>query len=72
MKIATSTGDFSRFPMTEQQRVQELYDAGFRYVDVNFYSCNKPGSWLLQDDWKEQTFALKAFGESLGMKSPII
>ena len=68
MKIATSTGDFGRFPLTEQQKVQELYDAGFRYVDVSFYSCNKPGSWLLQDDWKEQVLALKAFGEKLGMR----
>ena len=50
MKIATSTGDFGRFPLTEQQKVQELYDAGFRYIDVNFYSCNKPDSWLLCSD----------------------
>ena len=68
MKIATSTGDFGRFPLTEQQKVQELYDAGFRYVDVNFYTCNKPDSWLLQDDWKEQALALKAFGEKLGVQ----
>ena len=68
MKIATSTGDFSRFPISEQQKVQELYDAGFRYIDLSFYNCHNPGSWLLQDDWKEQAYALKAFGEKLGVQ----
>ena len=68
MKIATSTGDFGRFNLTEQQKVRELYDAGFRYVDVSFYTCHKPTSWLLQEDWKDQAYALKEFGEKLGMQ----
>ena len=68
MKIANTTGDFGRFGLTEQQKVQELYDVGFRYIDLSFYTCYKPDSWLLQDDWKEQAYALKEFAAKLGVR----
>jgi hypothetical protein len=35
MKIATTTGDFSRFCQTDEEKIRELHRAGFRYIDLD-------------------------------------
>ena len=42
MKIATTTGDFSFFCATDEERVRELHRAGFRYIDLSMYSFSPP------------------------------
>lgn len=68
MKIATSTGDFSRVCRTEEEKVLELYKAGFRYIDMAFPDCNGKKSFLFDENWRENMKKLRYFAESLGMK----
>lgn len=67
MKLATSTGDFKRYCNNEFECVKELYDAGFRYVDLNMYTLNE-NSALIKDDWREYAIRLKDYADSLNVK----
>ena len=51
MKIATTTGDFTKYAENDSQRIRELYDAGFRYIDLDMYSFT-PDSPYMQDSWR--------------------
>jgi len=68
MKLATSTGDFGRICKTEEEKIFELHHAGFRYIDMSFYTANKPDSFLMRDDWHDYMKKLRYFADSLGMK----
>ena len=35
MKIATTTGDFSLYCKTDIERIRQLHQAGFRYIDLS-------------------------------------
>lgn len=52
MKIATTTGDFSRFCQTDEEKIRELHRAGFRYIDLDMYTFT-PDSPYMQDNWQE-------------------
>ena len=52
MKIATTTGDFGRFCKNDFEKVRELYDAGFKYIDLSMYSFT-PGCVYMRDGWKD-------------------
>lgn len=68
MKLATTTGDFSRICKTEEEKIFELHRAGFRYIDMSFYTAYEPGSCLMRDDWRDYMKKLRYFADSLGMK----
>ena len=38
MRLASTTGDFDFYCNTYQERVQHLYEAGFRYIDLCMYT----------------------------------
>ena len=67
MKIATTTGDFSPFCRTDEERIRELHRAGFRYIDLSMYSFD-PSCAYMQDGWRDEVNKIKAVAEKLGMK----
>lgn len=67
MKLATTTEDFNRFCKTYKERIKAIYDAGFRYVDISFYSVEESEE-LLGDNREENARDIKAYADSLGMK----
>ena len=67
MKIATTTGDFAQFCQTDEERIRELHNAGFRYIDFSMYSFTED-SPLMGENWKAEAEKLLALADSLGMK----
>lgn len=67
MKLATTTGDFSRFCSTYKECIDCIYEAGFRYVDISFYTLSESME-LLGDDRIEKATKLKEYADSLGVK----
>ena len=59
LKIATSSG-------FDPKAIRDLYDAGFRYIDLSMYGLSK-GSVLMSDNWREEALKLKAVADELGM-----
>ena len=66
MKIATTTGDFAIYCNNDSDRIRELYNAGFRNIDLNMYTF-KPSSPYMQDGWKDEVKRIKEVADSLGM-----
>lgn len=66
MKIATTTGDFSKFCPTDIERIRLLHEAGFRYIDLDMYFFT-PDCPYMQDNWKEAVAELKEEANRLGM-----
>ena len=67
MKIATTTGDFSFFCKTDEERIRELHRAGFRYIDLNMYSFT-PDCAYMSENWREEVYKIKRLAEELGME----
>lgn len=67
MKLATSTVDFGKFPMTDIEKVQALYDAGFRYIDLSMYNGTTADWPYLEPDWEDEVDQLKQHANDLGM-----
>lgn len=66
MKIATTTGDFAMWCESDEERIRELYKAGFRYIDLSMYSFT-PNCIYMKDDWKEAVERIKDLADSLKM-----
>ena len=67
MRIATTTGDFSFFCKTDEERIRELHRAGFRYIDLNMYSFT-PDCAYMSENWREEVYKIKRLAEELGME----
>jgi len=67
MKIATTTGDFERYCNNDCDRIRELYNAGFRYIDLSMYNIARPDNVYMGDSWKEETEKIKKLANDLGM-----
>jgi len=67
MRLATTTGDFSKFDMSDQERIRALYDAGFRCVDLSMYRGAREDWEYLQPGWEEKVLALKKYADGLGI-----
>ena len=67
MKIATTTEDFGFYCATDEERIRELYRAGFRYIDLSLYSLT-PDSPYMQDSWQDEVARLQELASSLDMK----
>lgn len=67
MKIANTTGDFSFYCKTDEERIRELYRAGFRYVDLSMYAFT-PDCVYMQDGWKDEVNKIKNLAQELGME----
>ena len=67
MKIATTTGDFAPYCSNDIQRIQQLHQAGFRYIDLSMYSFT-PDCVYMSDGWKDAVLQLKDEADKLGME----
>lgn len=67
MKLATTTEDFNRFCSTYKERIDCIYNAGFRYVDISFYDVDKSME-LLGGNREQNARELKAYGDKHGIK----
>lgn len=67
MKIATTTSDFRAYCPTDEERIRELYRAGFRYIDLNMYSFT-PDCVYMRDDWRDAVTKIKDVADELGMQ----
>jgi sugar phosphate isomerase/epimerase len=66
MKLATTTCDFKRYLDNDCDRIQELYNAGFRYIDLDMgFDENSP---YMQDNWKEEADKIKVLAKKLKME----
>lgn len=68
MKLATTTGDFELYCNSYLQRIKNVCDAGFKYVDLSLYSINENDSLLCNDNWKEEVEKIKKFTEKNGVE----
>ena len=66
MKIATTTGDFSRYCKCDADKIRELHRAGFRYIDLSMYSF-RPDCAYMGENWRVEAEKLKALADELGM-----
>ncbi len=66
MKIATTTGDFSKYYASDIDRIRGLHAAGFRYIDLDMYTFT-PDCAYMNDGWEKAVDELKAEAERLGM-----
>lgn len=68
MKLATTTGDFKDYCKDHKEMLNCVYDAGFRYADLNLYDIDIPGSPFMSDGWENYTQNLCEYAEKLGIK----
>lgn len=68
MKIATTTGDFSGYFDSEIDCVYELYNAGFRYIDLSLYNLKRLNEVYTDENWLNEVKKLKITAEKLGVK----
>ena len=66
MPIATSTGDFAEYANSHEERIELLYEAGFRYIDLSFCDTSDNDAFL-RDNWQEYAASLKKLAEEKGM-----
>ena len=67
MIVATTTGDFSNFCKTDEEKIRELHRAGFRYIDLDMYSFTADCPYM-KEGWREEALHLRDVADSLGMK----
>lgn len=67
MKLATTTGDFSRYTSNEAEAVRAFEGTGFRHLDISFYRNNYEGSPFMSGDWVKNISAASREAERLGI-----
>lgn len=68
MKLVTTTGDFDSYCKTYLERIQYVYEAGFRYIDLSLYTI-KPGDELIDNDnWESTVAEIKAYAAEKGIQ----
>ena len=66
MKLCTTTGDFSIHCKDDFERIKEVREAGFKYVDLSMYGDE--ARQYLHDNWKDDIKRLKDLADELGLK----
>lgn len=66
MKIASTTSNFKPIPVDDHlERVRHTAKAGFKYIDLSFYSIDKINSPFMLDDYKDYVLKLQKLAEEL-------
>ena len=68
MKLATTTGDFDRFCEDYLERVQHVYEAGFRYIDLSLYTIRDEDPLLVKEDWKTYAERMSEYAKERGIQ----
>ena len=66
MKLCTTTGDFSLHCNNEFDKIKQISDAGFKYVDFSMY--DNECAQFMTDDWREKVKRIKDYAQSLGVQ----
>lgn len=66
MKLCNTTGDFARYCRKHEERVENLVEAGFKYIDLNMYSIVNEPSFFGDMPWEENAKKLQEYTNSLG------
>ncbi len=67
MKLATSTGDYSRYFDDHEERIRHVATAGFKYIDFSFYTEAKANSVFFREDWRDYAKRLRSLADELGV-----
>ena len=67
MKLATTTGDFTRYFPDTESRIRALYRAGFRHIDLSLYRDADPASVFMKEGWEREVSRLADVAGELGM-----
>ena len=67
MKLATTTGDFTRYFPDTESRIRALYRAGFRHIDLSLYRDADPASVFMKEGWEREVSRLAEIAGELGM-----
>jgi len=67
MKLATTTGDFSRFCKTYSEALECISVSGFKYIDLSMYSMSRNSDLLSSADWKCTADIIRQTSEKLGL-----
>ena len=78
LDLTTSTGDFFGYynsqgpswPKQTELALRAVADAGFKYIDLDFYSVRGSGDYseLMQDGWEQIVYDLQALAEELDVE----
>lgn len=66
MKLATTTGDFSRFLNTYEEKIDAVIEAGFKYIDLSMYTANENDELLISSDWEDNAKRILAHTNNQG------
>ena len=67
MKLATTTGDFSKYVTTTEEAVKYIAASGFKYIDYSFGIDSKHKTGIFSDDSDGYIEKIKAFAKELGV-----
>ena len=68
MKLATTTGDFGAYAKTQQERMDYISRAGFRYVDYSFGADYADRSGVYSADWRGHLDDVRRAADRLGLR----
>ena len=67
MKLATKTGDFATFGLTQFEAAQCIAKSGFRYVDYSFFMDYDNRSGVYSENWQTYCKELREKTEKMGL-----
>ena len=68
MKLATTTGDFGAYTVSQAEAVRCIRQAGFRYADYDFGKDYRLRNGAYQVDWLDYSQDLKRQAEEIGIR----
>jgi len=67
MKLATTTGDLLAYTSCQQESIESISKAGFKYLDYNFHGDYTRGNGIY-GDFKSHIESVKVLADKLGVK----
>lgn len=68
MKLATTTGDFGAYGLSQEESVRYIRKAGFRCADYNFVSDFAAKSGFFSDNWRTYGARMNAVAGEIGVE----
>jgi len=68
MKLATTTSDFRMYYDSYEECLQQVCEAGFRYIDLSLYKPTPDDALLVREDWRECVKRLQEIAQRYGAK----
>ena len=68
MKLVTTTGDFDAYCNTYLEKIQYVYEAGFRYIDLSLYTIKPDDELIDNDNWQETVDKIKNYASEKGIQ----